>query len=138
MGQALDLVHRFFDAFAEGDLDTADALFDDGCAFVMPSGPMTKADHRMMGTAFLAGLPDARMEVDHVVDGGDEVFLEGRFVGTHTGDFPTPQGTLPASGNAMELRFADYFKARDGRIVEHRTYFDQAALGAQLAAGVDA
>jgi steroid delta-isomerase-like uncharacterized protein len=135
MGEALDLVQRFFDAFGAGDLDAADEVFDDGCAFVMPTGPMTKADHRMMGTAFKAGLPDGHMEVDHVVDNGDEVFLEGRFVGTHTGEFPTPQGTLPASGNTIELRFADYFKADGGRIVEHRTYFDQAQMGAQLGAG---
>ena len=132
MGEALDVAKRFFAAFAAGDLDAADDLFDDGCAFVMPTGPMTKADHRMMGGAFRSGFPDAHMEVDHAVDGGDEVFLEGRFVGTHTGDLPGPQGTMPATGKALSLPFADYFKVRDGRIVEHRTYWDQATMAAQL------
>src|SRR3954451_9490512 len=132
MGEALDLVNRFFDAFGAGDLDTADDCFDDSCAFVMPMGPMTKPDHRMMGMAFKAGLPDGHMEVDHVVDNGGEVFLEGRFVGTHSGDFPTPDGPLPATGDKLELRFADYFKAGGGKIVEHRTYFDQAAMMGQL------
>jgi ketosteroid isomerase-like protein len=133
MGAALDLVREFFDAFAVDDIDRADAVFDDGCAFVMPMGPMTKPEHRMMGMSFKAGLPDSHMEIDHAVDNGDEVFIEGRFVGTHTGDLPGPDGSsLPASGNKLELRFADYFKARDGKIVEHRTYFDQATMMGQL------
>ena len=133
MGGTLDLVKEFFDAFAADDIDRADAVFDDDCAFVMPNGPLTKAEHRMVGLGFKAALPDSHMEIDHVVESGDEVFLEGRFVGTHTGDLPTPDGgAVPASGNKLELRFADYFKASGGRIVEHRTYFDQAGMMAQL------
>ena len=105
MGAALDVVKEFFETFAEGDVDGTDAFFDDACAFVMPLGPMTKAEHKMMGLGFKAALPDSHMEIDHVVDNGDEVFLEGRFVGTHTGDLPAPDGsTLPASGNKLELR----------------------------------
>ena len=135
MGAALDLVREFFDAFAQDDIERADALFDDGCAFVMPMGPMNKDEHRMMGIGFRAALPDSHMEIDHAVERGDEVFIEGRFVGTHTGDLPAPDGSsIPASGNKLELRFADYFKVGGGRFVEHRTYFDQAALLGQLGA----
>ena len=75
------------------------------------------------------------MVVDHAVEGAGEVFIEGRFVGTHSGDMVTPQGTVPASGNTVELRFADYFKVAGGKVTEHRTYFDQAGLMAQLGAG---
>jgi ketosteroid isomerase-like protein len=133
MGAALDLVKEFFDAFGATDVERADAVFDERCAFVMPNGPMTKAEHRMMGLGFKAGLPDAHMEIDHVVDNGDEVFVEGRFLGTHTGDLPTPDGgAVPASGNKLELRFADCFKASGGKIVEHRTYFDQVGMMTQL------
>ena len=133
MGEALDIVHRFFDLSASGDMDAADELFADDCAFVMPTGPMTKAEHRGMGEAFRAGIPDGHMVVDHAVDAGAEVFLEGRFVGTQSGDLASPGGTIPASGRKLELRFADYFRAAGGRIVEHRTYFDQASLLQQLA-----
>ena len=132
MGEALDIVHRFFDRFAAGEMDAADELFADDCAFVMPMGPMTKAEHRGMGEAFRVGIPDGHMVVDHALDHGDEVFLEGRFVGQHTGDLASPGGTLPASGRKLELRFADYFKTAGGKVVEHRTYFDQASLLQQL------
>jgi predicted ester cyclase len=58
-----------------------------------------------------------------------------RFLGTHTGDMVTPQGTVPATGKRVELRFADYFKVAGDKVIEHRTYFDQASMMAQLGAG---
>jgi steroid delta-isomerase-like uncharacterized protein len=134
MGEALDAVRRFYDAFAAGDLDRADEVFADDCRFVMPTGPLTKTEHRVMGSAFRDALPDSAMVIDHAVDGGDEVFVEGRFVGTHTGDMVTPQGTMPATGNKLEVRFADYFKASGGLITDHRTYWDQMEMAAQLGA----
>jgi steroid delta-isomerase-like uncharacterized protein len=134
MGAALDVVNRFYDAFAGGDLDAADACFADDCRYVMPTGPMTKPEHRGLAEAFRAGLPDSHMAVDHVVDAGDEVFVEGRFVGTHSADLPSPQGTMPASGRKIEVRFADYFRTAGGRIVDHRTYWDQMDMASQLGA----
>lgn len=132
MGEALDTAQRFFKVFADGDMETADTLFADDCVIIMPTGTLTKPEHRMMGEAFRAALPDSRMEIDHVIDAGDEVFIEGRFVGTHTGDMQSPGGTIPASGNKIDLRFADYFKVSGGRITHHRTYWDQVTLITQL------
>src|SRR4051812_11559573 len=124
MGAALDAATRFFDEFARGDLAAADEVFADDCRYKMPTGSLNKAEHRAMGEAFKAGLPDARMVVDHVLDGGDEVFIEGRFVGIHSGDLHSPEGTIPATGNPIDMRFGDYFKVTGGKVTEHRTYWD--------------
>ncbi len=62
------------------------------------------------------------------------MFVEGRFVGTHKGDLQSPNGTIPASGNKLELRFADYFKVSGGKITEQRTYWDQIEMLTQLGA----
>ena len=132
MGEALDAVNRFYSLFAADDLEAADDLFADDCRFTMPPGPLTKQEHRMMGETFRAALPDSHMVVDHVLDGGDEVFVEGRYLGTQTGDLQSPRGTIPASGNKIELRFADYFKVVGGRVTDHRTYWDQAQMMTQL------
>jgi len=134
MGAALDVVNRFYEAFAAGDMQRADDCFSDDCRYVMPPGPLTKAEHRQMAETFKAALPDAHMAIDHAVDGGDEVFVEGRFLGTHDGDLVSPQGTIPASGSKLELRFADYFKVAAGQVVEHRTYWDQMDMMGQLGA----
>jgi ketosteroid isomerase-like protein len=74
------------------------------------------------------------MEVDKAVEAGGEVFIAGRFVGTHEADLVTPQGTLPASGRRLDLPYADYFRVADGTIVEHRVFWDQAGMLAQLGA----
>jgi steroid delta-isomerase-like uncharacterized protein len=134
MSETLDVVHRFYAAFAAGDLDAVDDQFADDCRFTMPPGSFNKAEHRGLCEAFRAAFPDSHMRVDHVVDGGGEVVVEGRFTGTHTGDLVSPDGTIPASSNEIELRFADYFKTSGGRITEHRAYWDQAELMAQLGA----
>ena len=134
MGEAMEAVNRFYEAFGRGDWDAADDVFADDCRFVMPPGAMNKAEHKQMGLAFSAAVPDAHFAVDHVLDGGGEVFVEGRFLGTHTGDMVTPQGTIPASGNNIDLRFADYFRVADGKITDHRTYWDQADMVTQLGA----
>lgn len=134
MGAALDAVNQFYDSFAKGDMAAADEVFADDCKFEMPPGPLNKAEHRAMGEAFMAGLPDAHMVIDHALDGGHEVFVEGRFIGTHSGDLVSPDGTIPESGNKVELRFADYFQVANGKVTNHRTYWDQVDMMRQLGA----
>jgi ketosteroid isomerase-like protein len=133
MGEALELAKTYYDAFARGDLDAADAVYDDGCTFDLPVGTLSKAEHRGMSAGFRAAFPDAHMEIDRVLDLGPEVFVEGRFVGTHFGDLVSPDGTIPATGNHLDLRFAEYYRAEGGHLVAQHSYWDQAALGAQLA-----
>lgn len=51
---------------------------------------------------------------------------------THRGALATPQGEIPASGNAIDVPFADFFRLSDDNFVEHRGYWDQAGKMAQL------
>jgi ketosteroid isomerase-like protein len=134
MGDALRAAERFFAAFAAGDWPAARACYAAGCVTVTPAGPLDNDQHEAFGRMFKGGLPDAHMEVTHAVEAGDEVFLEGRFRGTHSADLVTPQGTMPASGKELDLPFADYFRVEGGAIVAHRTYWDQATMMGQLGA----
>jgi steroid delta-isomerase-like uncharacterized protein len=135
MGEAMRTAERFFELFGAGDLEAAQGCFGDSCVNMTPAGPMDGAQHLGFARAFKGALPDARMEVVHAVEAGPEVVIEGRFRGKHTGDLVTPQGTIPASGTDLDLPFADYFRVEGGKIAEHRTYWDQAAMMAQLGAG---
>jgi ketosteroid isomerase-like protein len=134
MGQARSVVEKFFEMFAAGKISESAVLFDPDCTTVMPAGRLTQAEHEGMGHAFKAALPDSRMNIDHVVESGDEVVVLGRFTGTQTGDLQSPGGTIPASGRPLNLRFIDYFAVRDGKIVDHQTIFDQVELLTQLGA----
>jgi ketosteroid isomerase-like protein len=134
MGAALDTVTKLYAAMAAADLNAADGMIADDCVFTTPSGVLTKSEHRMMGEAFLVALPDAHMIVDHAVENNDEVFVEGRFLGTHTGDMQSPDGTIPASGGKIDLRFAEYFKVVGGSVTTQRSYWDNVQMLTQLGA----
>ena len=135
MGQARDVVERFYAAFAAGDWEGARACYTDKCITVMPGGMELDNDaHMGVGVAFKAALPDAHMEIDRAVEDGEAVFVGGTFRGTHSGDLAMPQGTIPASGNTLALPYADYFRLEDGKIAEHNVIFDQLAFLGQLGA----
>lgn len=134
MGQARDVAEEFYRRFGAGDLAGVTALFADDCTTVTPAGSFTNEEHEAFGQSFRDALPDARMEVVRAVEGADDVYLTGRFKGTHKGDLVSPQGTVPASGNSLDLPFADYFRVHDGKIVEHEVIWDQMGMLAQLGA----
>ena len=69
-----------------------------------------------------------------LAEAGADVVVLGHFRGTHGGDLVSPGGTIPASGNDLNLRFIDYFKVENGVIVDHQTVFDQMEMLGQLGA----
>jgi predicted ester cyclase len=129
-----DTVDRFYELFAAGKIPDATRLFDAACITRMPGAALTQTEHEAMGEAFKAAFPDSEMLADHVVESGDDIVVIGRFVGTHSGDLHSAAGTIPASGNSLELRFIDYFKVDGDVIVDHQTVFDQMELLSQLGA----
>lgn len=134
MGQAREVVERFYELFSAGDFAGASALYADDCITVTPAGALNNAEHEAFGRAFRNAFPDGRMEVARAVEAGDEVCMIGRFKGTHTGDLASPQGTIPASGNSLDMPFADYFRISAGVIAEQESIFDQMTLLGQLGA----
>lgn len=134
MGEARELAERYYERFGTGDLEGAAELFADDCATVTPSGTFTVAQHVDFGRVFRNALPDAHMELVRAVEANDEVYITGRFKGTHEGDLVSPEGTIPASGNALDMPFADYFRVSGGKIVEHEVIWDQMTMLGQLGA----
>lgn len=134
MGDARETVDRFYRSAGEGDIESLSACFADGCVTTTPAGAFDKAQHEDFFRAFKSAMPDAHMEVVRAVESGDEIFISGRFKGTHQGDLVTPQGTIPASGNALDLPYADYFRVEADKIVEHEVVWDSMAMLTQLGA----
>ena len=132
MGRPRENAERFYERFAAGDLDGASALFSSDCTHVTPAGRQDANAWKTFAEAFRTALPDAHMEVVSVVESGDAVAVQARFKGTHRGPLATPQGEVPASGNTIDMPFADFFRLGDGTFVEHRVYWDQADLMSQL------
>jgi steroid delta-isomerase-like uncharacterized protein len=129
-----ELVAGFYAHFNSGDIDAALAVFsseletiDPGMGTVHGHGPF-----REYLEVFKRAMPDAHAVIESLVEAGDTVIVEGRFVGTHTGPLATPDGDVAPSGASVDLRFADFSRVKDGKIVSYRTYYDQLGMLTQL------
>ena len=69
-----------------------------------------------------AAMPDLHIEIEQLVEDGENVFLRWRMTGTHTG---APWEGVAASGKRVEIDGVDHFTVRDGRIVSNFVIFDQ-------------
>ena len=123
--------------YAESDTqdysDAAEIFSADVVTRAPGSEPMSGIDPFVAyGQGFLRAFPDGRIHRDRTVEAGDRIVVEGRFTGTHTGPLQTPAGELPPTGRALELPFADAFRVVDGRITEHRIYYDVAGMLGRL------
>lgn len=133
MGQARELAERFYEQFATGDMEAAFADFDPECIALTPSGRLNNEKHKAAARTLKGAMPDGHMELIRVREWGDEVYVTGRFKGTHLNDISTPLGVIPASGNALDMYFTDYFRVADGKIVECEVARDRLGMVAQLA-----
>ena len=133
MGEAREVVERFYERFGAGDLDGAFACFDAGCIAVGLSGPMDNERHHMAARNLKDALPDCHMELVRTLESGDEIYVTGRFKGTHMKDLETPIGTIVATGKALDLLFVDYFRVSNGKIVECEVVRDRLGMMLQLA-----
>ena len=134
MSETADLVREHYRMFNERDWSIASRIYSPDVAVTEPAfGTVVGIDAVLAHSqGFLAGFPDARLEIVTLIDDGRRVVIEGLFVGTNTGPLGTPQGELPATGRSMRLPYADVWESEAGRITNHRVYYDQMDFAMQL------
>jgi ketosteroid isomerase-like protein len=131
---AAAVVGRFYEAFDDGDIDTAVGLADDAVEMIDPGlgtvyGPGPFRDYL---ATLKRAVPDARVVVERTHEAGGAVIVEGRFVGTFTGPLASSDGEISPTGATVDLRFADVSTVRDGKLISYHTYYDQLGLLTQL------
>ena len=135
MSDLLSMVHGHYAALNHGDLDEATAYFDDDVETITPGGTLHGvAAFRALGEGFLAAVPDMHHDIVRTFEDGDTIVVEGVYSGTQTGPLQSPQGTIPASGNAFAFPYVDILQAKDGKCVSHRVYWDNVTFLAQIGA----
>jgi steroid delta-isomerase-like uncharacterized protein len=133
MSTLLDKALDHYASMMSGDLDAALTHFADDVETMTPQGTLKGIDAwRDMGRAFTTAAPDQRMEVIRSFELEDTVIVEGVYSGTHTGPLESPDGTIPASGNAFAFPFADLLTFENGKCVKHHIYWDNLTFLAQL------
>jgi steroid delta-isomerase-like uncharacterized protein len=85
--------------------------------------------------AWASALPDSEATVDSAHASGTTVVLELTWRGHHNGPLVTPDRTLAATGNSIELRACQVIDMDGGKPASVRHYFDMASLLQQIGAG---
>ncbi|MGH9280639.1 MAG: nuclear transport factor 2 family protein [Acidimicrobiales bacterium] len=133
MGDAADVALGYFRALSEGDVETAVSLIADGADFRSPMGSMDGKDAiRAFLGGFDSAFPGAHFDVEHTLEDGGMVAVEGAYRGVHGGPLMTPGGVLPATGRSVSAPFVTVFDVAGGQIRSHRPYWDVAGFMAQL------
>jgi ketosteroid isomerase-like protein len=123
----IEIIQRGFDAFQRGDLQTVLAAGDPGVVVENHAVPEALTYEGLDGalsaiTDWVDAFEDFRVEIDELVDSGDDVLVVTR-----------QRGQGRDSGAPVESRFGMLFSFRDGAVVRWRIYADldeaRAALG---------
>jgi len=129
------VIKALFDTFNKGDLAGAASLVTQDFELVDVAAGYTfhGSDGLLQWLqGFLTAGPDAKAEIFNTIVEGDWVATEhvGRF--THTGPLITPGGEIAPTGRRVELKFAEIYQMKDGKIRQLRAYYDVATMMRQL------
>ena len=94
----------------------------------IPEADRPASGFRAFHGALLQGFPDATMEINEQLAERDLVATRKTFRGTHLGEL----WNLPPTGNRVEFEFIDIFRVSEGKLIEHWTSMDLAALRHQM------
>jgi ketosteroid isomerase-like protein len=121
MSANTDIVRQAYDAFARGDIPTVLAVFDDAIEWYAPDELPDGGTYRGPGevAGFFQSLPqhyaELRVEVDRVLDAGDQVIAEGHH-----------RGRIGATD--FVVGFAHVWTLADGKATRFREYNDSGKL----------
>jgi ketosteroid isomerase-like protein len=124
---------RFIDAIVRGDLDGVVGCYRPDAVLVAPEGRYEGREQiEEFYRAQLAPF-DAELTVLATYDSGDTGVQEWILRATQTDVFSLPDGTaVQPSDKQLSQRGMDVVVLADGQISEHRLYYDQVELMAQL------
>jgi steroid delta-isomerase-like uncharacterized protein len=129
------IARTLYENWNQRDFDAGAALAADGCEITIAGsgerfhGPDGARDYsRRWADAF----PNGRITIDNLIATEDQVACQFTGTGTHTGTLRTPMGDIPATGKRVEVRLCDVHHIEGGKIHSTTSYFDAAAMMAQL------
>lgn len=128
------VAEKYFQAISRGDVEAAVACFAPGAEFISPMGPLPVPEGVLAYLrGFEAAFPRASVELTNVIEGGDQVAVQGLWIGKHTGPLQLPDGrAIPATQRQVKAQFTAFFRVRDGAVASHQAYWDLPGFIAQL------
>jgi predicted ester cyclase len=96
--------------------------------------PLDITGMKALGNSFYAACPGLAHSLDELVAEGDTVAARLTIRGTHTQPFQTPAGAIPPQGRPFTIDAMNFYRFRDGTLVEHRASFDMMSFLQQIGA----
>jgi steroid delta-isomerase-like uncharacterized protein len=131
MSNTKQKLHSFLEqVMSGGDLEAADQYL--AADFVehdpWPGQPPTREGFKAGLLQLRTAFPDARAEVQFMLEDNDKVCVMFKLTGTHLGPFMG----APSTGKTIAVTVLDVVRLHDGVIAEHWGLVDSAAMGQQL------
>jgi predicted ester cyclase len=131
MPDANDVILKHIAAVNDNDNDAEP--WADNAELVAPGG---QASGREGVLTFLGvfheAFPDLRLEVTQLLTDGSAAAAEGTLTGTHDGVLHAPNGDVPPTGRAVELRWAAVYATDGDTLKSEHLFFDQMDFLGQL------
>lgn len=128
-GSKADLVRWSFDALNRRDMEAMRQIFTETTVERFPDRTCHGVDEIVAYfEQTMAAIPDWHIEAVAIAEQDDEVFVQWRLTGTHSG---TLLG-IEATGKSLEIDGMDHFTIRDGKIVTNFVIVDQLQYARQI------
>lgn len=134
MGDNVATAKRTYEAWNNRDFDAMAEVMANAVQVIAGSGDRLEGGEgaRHFAELWANAFPDGRIEIDNVVDGGDQVVIEFTGRGTHDGTFAGPLGVIPPTGRSVTLKLCDVWRFEAGSAKTLTSYFDTGSLMTQL------
>jgi ketosteroid isomerase-like protein len=124
-------------AAAEGhslDLEAFLSFFSaDAYVRNVPTGAEFRGqDITLVASGMADAFPDIHREIFDIYAINDVIVVELAIRGTHKGPLVTPGGTVPATGEAIDVPCCDVFHMREGKVISFHCYNAASIMMEQL------
>jgi steroid delta-isomerase-like uncharacterized protein len=135
-GPNTEIVMRVYQHFDRGDFEALRDLYVEDVEMTTPDERIHGLDDAIsLLEAIQMAFPDLKHELVTAIEEGDAIASEWRVTGTHMGPLSGPDGEISPTGRRIDLKLAEFVWISDGRIVRSVSYWDNAAMAAQLGQG---
>ncbi|PWR13275.1 hypothetical protein DKT68_01285 [Micromonospora acroterricola] len=136
MRDAERLIEQQYAMLLRRDVARLPDLYAPEAFYAMPGVTVRPIELPALLRTWTGAFPDLRVDPLGAVRTAGGAAVELRLTGSHSGTLHSPFGTVAPTGRTVSWEVADVVRARRGRIVAWRSYFDWSqlldALGVQM------
>ncbi len=132
---AIQLVKQNISAFNQGDAQGLAATLSENAIYREIATQQTTRGRENVVKAALQwreAFPDVTETIQNIVASGNTVTAEITWEGTHRGTLVTPTGTIPPTGQRMQVQVSQVYTLENGQLKQTNTYFDMMTMLRQL------